>query len=77
MPKIYYERRDTFVKVESFLETLKDILNSESPKEKYEEIAEALKSMHSLRASKKHLVNVEMNQFKGKEYLAKRYKIAA
>ena len=48
------------IKVEAFLETLKEVLDSESPKEKYEEMAEALTSMHSLRSSKKHLSNVEI-----------------
>lgn len=65
------------VKVEAFLESLREVLNSDSPIERYEEIATALQSVHSLRASKKHLINVDMNQFEGKEYLAKRYKIAA
>jgi hypothetical protein len=65
------------IKVEAFLETLKEVLNSESPKEKYEEMAETLTSMHSLRSSKKHLSDVEISHFKGKSYLAKKYKVAA
>jgi len=65
------------VKVEAFLESLMQVLTSDSPIEKYEEMATALRSVHSLRASKKHLINLDMNQFEGKEYLANRYKIAA
>lgn len=65
------------LKVEAFLESLREVLNSDSPIEKYEEMAIALRSVQPLRTSKKHLFNVDMNQFEGKEYLAKRYKIAA
>ena len=65
------------IKVEAFLETLKDILNSDSPKEKYEDMANALTSMHSLRESKKHLYNLDISKFKGKSYLAKKFEAAA
>lgn len=65
------------IKVEAFLETLREVLNTDSPKEKYEEMATALRSVHSLRVSKKHLFNLDMGQFAGKKYLAKRYEVAA
>ena len=50
-------------KVEAFLNTVEEIINSDQPKSAYEKMAEQLLKLYDLRPSKKHLVGFDMGQF--------------
>ena len=60
-------------KIEAFLNTVEEIINSDQPKSAYEKMAEQLLKLYDLRPSKKHLVGFDMSQFDEVSYLNKRY----
>ena len=60
-------------KIEAFLNTVEEIINSYQPKSAYEKMAEQLLKLYNLRPSKKHLVGFDISQFDEVGYLNKRY----
>lgn len=65
------------IKIEAFLESVEELVNSDSPKKEYQKMANSLMGVYKLRSSKKHMTNVDMSQFEGRPYFAARFKDVA
>jgi hypothetical protein len=61
------------IKAEAFLDSVKEIVYSQNPKEEYERLFNDLTNVYELRKSKKHMANLDMSQFEGKSYLEAKY----
>ncbi len=61
------------IKAEAFLDSVKEIVYSQNPKEEYERLFNDLTNVYELRKSKKHMTNLDMSQFEGKSYLEAKY----
>jgi hypothetical protein len=61
------------VKIEAFLESVKEIINSDHPKSDYEKLSEQLVNLYEFRESRKHLVGLDMSRFESVPALEKRY----
>ena len=73
LPAVTVESLCHQLKIEAFLNTVEEIINSDQPKSAYEKMAEQLLKLYDLRPSKKHLVGFDMSQFDEVGYLNKRY----
>ena len=62
------------IKVEAFLDSVKELIYSDNPKEAYEKMSQDLMGIYELRSSKKHMVNLDMSQYEGKPHLAAKFK---
>lgn len=51
------------IKAEAFLDSVKELIYSDNPKEAYEQISKDLINIYELRRSKKHIANLDMSQF--------------
>lgn len=65
------------IKAEAFLDSVKELIYSDNPKEAYEQISKDLMNIYELRKSKKHMTNLDMSQFEGKPYLEAKYQNVA
>jgi hypothetical protein len=61
------------IKAEAYIDSVGELFKSENPKEEYEKMSESLMSIYELRASKKHMVGMNMSQFQGRASLEARY----
>ena len=61
------------IKIEAFLDAIKSIIESDSPKSSFEKLSTELMQFYELRKSKKHLVGFDMSDFKGRYALEKKY----
>ena len=65
------------IKVEAFLDSVKELIYSDNPKEAYEKMSNDLMGIYELRSSKKHMTNLDMSQYEGKPHLAAKFKNVA
>jgi hypothetical protein len=65
------------IKAEAFLDSVKELIYSDNPKEAYEQISKDLMNIYELRKSKKHMTNLDMSEFEGKPYLEAKYQNVA
>ena len=48
------------IKTEAFLDSVRELVESDSPKEEYQKVASSLMNIYELRSSKKHMTKVDM-----------------
>ena len=65
------------IKTEALLDSVRELVESDSPKEEYQKVASSLMNIYELRSSKKHMTKVDMSKFQGKDYFVSRFGAAA
>lgn len=65
------------IKVEAFLDSVKELIYSDNRKAAYEKMSNDLMGIYELRSSKKHMTNLDMSQYEGKPQLAAKFKNVA
>jgi hypothetical protein len=73
LPAVTVGTLSSHVKIEAFLESVKEIINSDHPKSDYEKLSEQLVNLYEFRESRKHLVGLDMSRFESVPALEKRY----
>lgn len=65
------------IKVEAFLDSVKELIYSDKPKVEYEKMSANLMNIYELRKSKKHMTNLDMTQYESNPALYAQFKDAA
>lgn len=65
------------IKVEAFLDSVKELIYSDKPKVEYEKMSANLLNIYELRKSKKHMTNLDMTQYESSPALYAQFKDAA
>jgi len=73
LPAVTVGTLSSHVKIEAFLESVKEIINSDHPKSDYEKLSAQLVNLYEFRESRKHLVGLDMSRFESVPALEKRY----
>ena len=65
------------IKAEAFLDSIKEVVYSDSPKVEYETLSANLMNVYEIKNSKKHMTNLDMIQYESSPSLYAKYKNAA
>lgn len=65
------------IKAEAFLDSIKEVVYSDSPKVEYETLSANLMNVYEIKNSKKHMTNLDMTQYESSPSLYAKYKNAA
>ena len=73
LPAVTVGSLSNHIKVEAFLDSVKAVIELDSPKLEFEKLSKKFTNLYELRESKKHLVGYDMSNFEGRYGLEKRY----